>query len=105
MASAFKTGQVLSVIAVHTAPEDAGAFVKTFSEGPKASHSMPGFEGLAVAEDTREPGSFLVVSLWKDEGALNGYVRSPGFGADHASAGAVKSAQSQRPGRFVIRES
>jgi heme-degrading monooxygenase HmoA len=102
--NAFNKGQVLSVIAVKTSKEEADAFVKTFSEGPKASHKMKGFLGLAVAEHTKEPGSFVVISLWENEEALNGYVRSKAFGEDHARVGEVKSAKLEPPGRFLIKD-
>jgi heme-degrading monooxygenase HmoA len=101
---AFKTGQVLSVIAVKTSKEEAEAFVKSFKEGPKASHKMKGFLGLAVAEHTKEPGSFMVISLWENEEALNGYVRSKAFGEDHARVGEIKSAKLDPPGRYLIKD-
>jgi quinol monooxygenase YgiN len=103
-ASIFQKGQVLSVIAVKTSKEEADAFVKAFSEGPKASHKMKGFLGLAVAEHTREPGSFVVISLWENEEALDGYVKSKAFGEDHARMAEIKSGKTEPPGRFVIKE-
>jgi len=100
---AFDKGQVLSVIAVTTSKEEAETFIKAFTEGPKAGHKMAGFLGLAVAENNKVPGSFLVISLWKDEAALDAYVRSKAFGEDHAGVMTVKSAKTEPPGRFVIR--
>ncbi|HYG74504.1 MAG TPA: antibiotic biosynthesis monooxygenase family protein [Planctomycetota bacterium] len=100
----FEKGQVLSVIAVTTSKEEADAFVKAFKDGPKASHKMEGFLGLAVAENTKVPGSFMVISLWKNEEALQGYVRSKAFGEDHANVNSVKSAKLEPPGRYVIKD-
>ena len=101
---AFEVGQVLSVIAVKTSKEEADVFVKAFKDGPKAGHKMAGFLGLAVAESTKEPGSFMVISLWKDEEALSGYVKSKAFGEDHAGVMTIKSAKTEPPGRFVIKD-
>jgi heme-degrading monooxygenase HmoA len=103
-ASVFKKGQVLSVIAVKTSKEEAETFVKVFSEGPKAGHKMKGFLGLAVAEHTKEPGSFMVISLWENEAALSAYVKSNAFGEDHARVGELKSAKLETPGRYVIKD-
>ena len=101
---AFAKGQVLSVIAVKTSKEEAETFIKAFSEGPKASHKMKGFLGLAVSENIKEPASFLVISLWENEDALNGYVKSKAFGEDHARMMEIKSAKTDPPARFVIKE-
>lgn len=103
-ALAFKKGQILSVIAVKTSKEEAETFVKAFTEGPKASHKMKGFLGLAVSENLKEPASFLVISLWENEDALNGYVKSKAFGEDHARMMEIKSAKTEAPGRYVIKE-
>jgi heme-degrading monooxygenase HmoA len=102
--SVFKNGQVLSVIKVTTSKEEADAFVKAFTDSPKASHKMKGFRGLAVAENVEQPGSFMVISLWDDEESLNAYVSSKGFGEDHEKSGQVKSATVEPPGRFVVKE-
>jgi heme-degrading monooxygenase HmoA len=101
---AFKKGQVLSVIAVKTSKEEAETFVKAFTEGPKASHKMKGFLGLAVSENIKEPASFLVISLWENEDALNGYVKSKAFGEDHARMMEIKSAKTEMPARYVVKE-
>jgi heme-degrading monooxygenase HmoA len=102
--SGFKKGQVLSVIKVTTSKEDADAFVKAFTDSPKASHKMKGFRGLAVAENVKQPGSFMVISLWDDEDSLNAYVSSKGFGDDHEKTGHIKSANVEPPGRFLVKE-
>ena len=101
---AFAKGVVLSVITVTTSKEEAAAFVKAFEDSPKASHKMDGFLGLAVAENAKVPGSFIVISAWKDEASLNAYVQSKGFGADHMSIGTLKSAKTDPPARFVIKD-
>jgi len=101
---AFAKGVVLSVITVTTSKEEAAAFVKAFEESPKASHKMDGFLGLAVAENAKVPGSFIVISAWKDEASLNAYVQSKGFGGDHMSIGTLKTAKTDPPARFVIKD-
>ena len=101
---AFAKGVVLSVITATTSKEEADAFVKAFQESPKASHTMDGFLGLAVAENTKVPGSFIVISAWKDEASLNAYVQSKGFGGDHMRMGTIKSAKTDPPARFVIKD-
>ncbi len=100
----FAKGVVLSVITVATSKEEAAAFVKAFEDSPKASHKMAGFLGLAVAENSKAPGSFIVISAWKDEAALDAYVKSKGFGGDHMNIGTLKSAKTDPPGRFVIKD-
>lgn len=102
--TAFAKGVVLSVITATTSKEEAAAFVKAFEDTPKASHKMAGFLGLAVAENTKVPGSFIVISAWKDEASLDAYVKSRGFGGDHARMGEIKSAKTEPPGRFVIKD-
>jgi heme-degrading monooxygenase HmoA len=102
--SALKKGNVLSVIAVKTSAEEAEAFVKAFTDSPKASHKMKGFLGLAVAENMKEPGTFLVISSWESEDALNAYVKSPEFVQDHEKSLSVKSAKPEKPGRYVVKE-
>ena len=101
---AFAKGVVLSVINVTTSKEEAAAFVKAFEDSPKASHKMDGFLGLAVAENAKVPGSFIVISAWKDEASLNAYVQSKGFGGDHMSIGTLKTAKTDPPARFVIKD-
>jgi heme-degrading monooxygenase HmoA len=100
----FKKGYVLSVITVTTSKEEADKFVKAFEQSPRASHKMEGFLGLAVAQNSKDSGSFVVISMWKDEASLNAYVKSPGFGQDHANMGTVESAKTGAPGRFVVKE-
>jgi heme-degrading monooxygenase HmoA len=100
----FKKGYVLSVITVTTSKEEADKFVQTFEKSPRASHKMAGFLGLAVAQNSKDSGSFLVISMWKDEASLQAYVKSPGFGEDHANMGAIQSAKTGVPGRFVVKE-
>lgn len=101
---AFSKGEVLSVLKVTTSKDEAEAFVKTFQESPKGSHKMPGFRGLAVAENTKTPGAFLVISVWENEEALNGYVKSKAFGEDHEKAGQIKSAQMEPPARYIVKD-
>jgi heme-degrading monooxygenase HmoA len=101
---ALKKGNVLSVIAIKTSQEEADAFVKAFTDSPKASHKMKGFLGLAVAENSKEPGSFLVISSWENEDALNAYVKSPEFVQDHEKSMSIKSAKTEKPARFVVKE-
>jgi heme-degrading monooxygenase HmoA len=103
-ANAFNKGDVLSVLKVTTSKEEADAFVKTFQESPKESHKMKGFRGLAVAENTKVPGSFVVISVWENEDALNGYVKSKAFGDDHEKSGQIKSAQMEPPARYVVKD-
>jgi heme-degrading monooxygenase HmoA len=102
--AALKKGNVLSVIAVKTSQEEADAFVKAFTDSPKASHKMKGFLGLAVAENMKESGSFLVISSWESEEALNAYVKSPEFVQDHEKSFSVKSAKAEKPARYVVKE-
>ena len=101
---AFAKGVILSVITVATSKEEAAEFVKAFEDSPKASHKMEGFLGLAVAENAKVPGSFIVISAWKDEASLNAYVQSKGFGGDHMSIGTLKTAKTEPPARFVIKD-
>ena len=100
---AFKINQVISVVTAKTTKEEAEEFVKVFKESAKASHKMPGFLGMAVAQDMKEPGSFLVLSLWESEEALTKYVRSKGFGADHSTMGTLKQVKTETA-RYIIRD-
>ena len=65
---------------------------------------MKGFRGLAVAENVKQPGSFMVISLWDNEESLNAYVSSKAFGDDHEKTGQIKSATVEPPARLVIKE-
>jgi heme-degrading monooxygenase HmoA len=102
--NAIQKGYVLSIITVTTSKDEADKFVKTFQESPKSSHKMAGFIGFAVAENVKDSGSFVVISIWKDEASLNDYVKSEGFRADHANMGKVETAKTGVPGRFIVKE-
>jgi len=101
---AIKKGYVVSILTVKTSKEEADAFVKAFTDSPKASHKQAGFVGMAVAEDVKEAGSFIVLTIWESQEALNAYIKSEGFRADHAKMADIQSAKPEPARRYVVKE-
>ena len=100
----FKKGHVVSLFGAKISAEEADAFVKTFRDAPRNSHKMPGFLGMAVAENIKEPNSFVVLTVWENEAALTAYIMSKGFGEDHAQAENITSAKYVSAARYVVKD-
>ena len=79
-------------------PEGQGGLAAAFSNRLHAVDDFPGFIGLEVWQDRKDPCRFVMVSRWKSRAEFRAYMRSPAHRASHARV--PKGSHGPRPGRY-----
>lgn len=78
---------IVSMFHVQVPEQAIAGFEKSWQQRAGLVDKMPGFRGLEVLRDGKEPGKYVVLTHWDTKDDFQRWASSPEFARGHAHSG------------------